>query len=335
MKKFSKNAYRKLSARIPRYQTLLLRNAPFGQFDQKDIQQILKNEFWYSDDAPRWKNALTGADHHVWWERAVKRLGAPMNRRRVVDGGATLNAIKECSRGQRCKSNACQQCTWAFQKWLVMASAQLHAIKESGFEDRMINYVFPEGQALLGHLRLANFDHLMERCIEAIERAKTVTFGIMAFDISLNDDRQKFAKGALKVPPKVYWQIHIYGFIRTSDYAAVKAELKGLSKGNEKISFPVRSKLLSKTPNKALSYLFKPAAFKRRSYWAVGDKRSSWKTGRDKALSTADHVEYLQAAHQLGIARRIGLVNLHPISKKFRGGKTLSLHPTKPRSRKM
>jgi hypothetical protein len=177
----------------------------------------------------------------------------------------------------------------------------------------------------------------MNRCVKAAEDTGAVSFGVFAFDISWNDDSEKFNRDVFKIPPKLYWQIHIYGFIRTDDYQAVETALKALSPEDEKIRTPLLSNKLLKTAKRNLSYLFKPTAFKRRKFWAIGKKRSSWQTGKDKALSTSAHVEYLQAAHQLGIARRIALLNLHPVSGKSKPGKlsTISLRIVAPRRSKM
>lgn len=249
------------------------------------------------------------------------RLAKRQNKQHIHDGGKTHAAISKCKPNFRCKSNACYLCTRAFQRWLVSDALKLRRISSPGFYDRTINYVFPEGQFKGGQLRLADFDLLMRRCVDALYKTNAVLFGILAFDISWNDDTAKFKRRVYKVPPKKYWQIHIYGYVRTNNYGTIKRSLKSLSAENEKIRYPIKSKLLRNTPGRAISYIFKPTAFKRRAFWAIGKKKNSWKTGRDKALSTSSHVEYLQAAHLLGISNRVALLNLHPVKASSKAGR--------------
>lgn len=322
---------------IPRFIELAGRGAALEAFADADIRRILKDETWFGDGPPHWKNAVNSTTAEFWWNKGNNRLIAPMSSDTISDYGAAHSAISNCRPNARCGSNGCYLCARAFQRWLVTIGLSLHRNAIPGYSDRTINYVFPEGQVLGSSLCQADFDQLMARCIEAIEKTGSVSFGIFAFDISWNDDTAKFQRGVFKIPPQEYWQVHIYGFIRTNNYKAIKRSLAKLSPSDEKIRFPLRSGKLVKTPSKALSYLFKPTAFKRKPFWAVGKKKSSWRPGRSKALSTAVHVEYLQAAHRLKISRRIALINLHPIVKKAkRGGPlTIALRPVKPKEATM
>ena len=298
---------------IPR-QPFLLGDAHWGMFDTEDISQILSDERWYGDKPPHWEHAVKQAKAKEWWRKGHLRLARKPGRNAPFDTLAAHSVISSCKPRQRCKSNGCYLCCRAFQRWLITALRwlQISPCREE-YQDRSFTYIYPEGQCAIGTLRKANFKKHLQRTLQVIENTGLVEFGILAFDNSFNDDRAKFAHGEFHIPPELYWQIHLYGIIRTRDFDLVMDALRAATPENEKIRQIVRARKSFDGKPKVLSYIFKPTAYKRQPFKVQkGSRKGDWAMGDAKALNAAQHVEYLVAAHELGIPNRICLINLHP-----------------------
>lgn len=321
----------RLSGPLPRYGKLLFRK--FGELDDEDFARILSNEKLYGNSQPRWKKAPTAKQTEKYWKLGVKQLHANMYQSLPFDVATAGDVIGNCQPGCRCKSNGCYLCVRAVQRWLVKNTRRLiKSPPNPGYQDKAFNFVFPAGQVPIGDLRLVRWRKIMRRCVAALENCGCVAWGILAFDVSFNDDTKKAQRGAIHLPPFLYWQVHLYGIIRTSDYPKVRAVLKALWPKDEKIKSPVKAKAKFNGSYYAISYLLKPAAFKRSAYWPTRAIKPRWQTGKS-ALKGRVHVEYLTASHQLGLPGRIGLINLHPMKTTPTASKPggIQLRPVKPK----
>jgi hypothetical protein len=171
----------------------------------------------------------------------------------------------------------------------------------------------PEGQAAIHDIGSVDFDGILGKCRAALDQCKAVTFAVLGIDISANDDTAKFKKGRLKHGLRIYWQVHVYGIVRTSNRQAVWDALRHLFGKADNIYRPL---YISEKPfdgaNKGISYICKPDGFRHVPYF--DEQRGEWNTPlKPKALTAKQHVYYLLAMHDLGFAHRIALVGLHPV----------------------
>ena len=303
------------SCPLPPYTYTLF--GPFGAVQKEHIAQILSDERWYGDEAPRWRKA-------PWSDDAIKsRQKATTSLAHIayvaVTGAASLSGILEgCVPGHRCFSGGCYECCRAFQRWLVDAVGKLLRKQHDGYQDFTFNFVMPDGQASVGKLATVDFLNIMAKCRSALDRCSAVEFAVVAFDTSANDDTEKFRKGKYTAGPVIYFQVHVYGIVRTSDRAAVWEALRPLFAKATNIYRPLHiPKKAFNGSNKGISYLLKPDAFRRVSYRNEKPATPYWTTrSPPPALKTRELVHYLVAMHALGFLGRIALVGLHPFATK-------------------
>jgi hypothetical protein len=284
---------------------------PFGCLTGTILQVIHADQRWFGDGRPTWAKAPTAADACAKAKRAAVRLGH-RNYAGMTGTAALALIIGGCSSWRRCGSHACFECGRADQRWLVDAFGKLLRKPQAGYQDFSFNLVMPDGQAGVGDLESAPFDRVLGKCRLALDQCKPVEFAVFGIDISANDDTDKFKHGRLTLGPRRYWQVHIYGVVRTSDRQAAWGSLRHLFSEAENISHPLR---MSTKPfdgsARGISYICKPDAFRHTVYV---DKAGKLNTPRKPpALTARQHVHYLLAMHDLGFARRVALVGLHPV----------------------
>ena len=299
-----------------------MRLPPFGQvlfrdwqhLNENDIRRILSDERWYGDGPPKWKNAPSSDATAQRRKKASSRLALADYQGQFPEASVLSLLIEQCAPGSRCMSAGCYECSRGMQRWIITAIRRLIRDQSPGYRDHAFNFVMPAGQAALGELNSVDFDGIMRTCRQAIDGTRVVEFAVLAFDNSLNIDTEKFSEGVYKIPPEIYWQVHIYGIIRTTDRLRVRQTLSDLYAENEKIRFPIKFRNDFDGSTKAISYLLKPEAFRRSAYHSPGYK--CWTTAKPQALKPREQVEFLVESHKLGFARRIQLINLHPINTK-------------------
>lgn len=176
-------------------------------------------------------------------------------------------------------------------------------------QDWAFNFVMPEGQAPIDELEQAQFALILSRVRVALDRCRAVKFAVAGIDISVNDDAEKVRLGRLKRGPKVYFQVHVYGVVRTRDKGAVWDALRHLFGSSQNIYRPLSIRPFDGA-KRGLSYICKPQGFRHVSYF--DEQRKEWNTPRKPpALKAREHVHYLLAMHALGFSGRIALVGLH------------------------
>lgn len=289
----------------------------FGAFQKEHIAQILSDERWYGDEAPRWRNAPWSDDAIKSRKKATSRLAHKAFA--TVAGAAGLSRILEsCAPGRRCGSQSCYECGRAFQRWLVDAVGRLLGKQHDGYQDFTFNFVMPDGQAAIKQLGTVDFLDIMAKCRSALDSCSAVEFAVVAFDTSANDDTEKFTKGKYTTGPVVYFQVHMYGIVRTNDRKAVWKALRPLFAKAANIYRPLHiPKKVFNGSNKGISYLLKPDAFRRVSYLYEKAAKPYWTTKNPApALKPSEHVFYMLAMHALDFIGRIGLVGLHPVRTK-------------------
>jgi hypothetical protein len=275
---------------------------------------IHSDERWYGDGTPTWENAPTATDAHGKSVAAAKRL-AHWKYASVSEAAPLSAVIDDCSPQRRCGSHACPECSRADQRWLVAAFGKLLGKRQTDYQDFSFNFVMPDGQIGIQDLQSAPFDYILRKCRAALDKCEAVQFAVIGIDTSANDDTDKFKHGRLTYGPRHYWQVHVYGVVRTNDRQAVWDALRHLFGKAANISHPLR---MPGEPfdgsARGVSYICKPDAFRHLPYL---DKSGNWNTPhRPPALTARQHVHYLLAMHDLSFARRIALVGLHPLITK-------------------
>lgn len=285
-------------------------DGPFGYLTDPMLPVIHVDERWYGDGTPNWKKAPTGADAHAKRVEAANRLGHA-NYALVTGAAALALIIASCSPESRCGSHACPECGRADQRWLVAAFRKVLRQHQVGYQDFSFNFVMPEGQTRIEDICGAPFDYILDKCRAALDECEAVEFAALGTDTSANDDTEKFKHGRLTFGPRKYWQVHVYGVVRTSDRQAVWDALRPLFNGAANIYRPLT---ISPEPFNGsplgLSYVCKPHAFQHKPFLGMDGE---WNTPRKApALTARQHLHYLLAMHDLGLPRRIAFVGLHP-----------------------
>jgi hypothetical protein len=301
---------RRRSDPLPAFNRTLF--GPFACLSEPILKVIHANEQWYGDGDPSWKNAPSAQDACGKAIAATVRLD---HRNYVGLTGAAALALflASCSPESRCGSHACPRCGRADQRWFVDAVRKLLCKPQAGFQDFAFNFVMPEGQAAIKDLGKVDFDTILRKCRIALSQCGAVEFAVLGIDTSANDDTDKFDKNKLVSGLRIYWQVHVYGIVRTSSRQAVWDALRHLFNKADNI---YRSLYISKKPfdgsNKGISYISKPDGFRHVPYF--DEQRGEWNTPhKPSALRAREQVHYLIAMHDLGFARRIALVGLHPV----------------------
>jgi len=288
---------------------------PFGCLSEPVLKVIHAEERWHGDGDPTWKKAPSAADAYGKAVAAAARLGH-RNYKGLTGTAALALIIASCSPESRCGSHACPSCARCDQRWLVHAVGKVLRKPQVGFQDFAFNFVMPEGQTAIRDLGGVDFDTILGKCRIALSQCNEVAFGIIGIDTSANDDTDKFAKKKLTRGPRIYWQVHVYGIVRTRSRQAVWDALRPLFGKSANIYRPL---YISKKPfdgsNKGISYISKPDGFRHVPYF--DEQRGEWNTPhKPSALTAREQVYYLLAMHDLGFARRIALVGLHPLETK-------------------
>lgn len=297
---------------LPRFSRTV--SGPFGFLSKTDVKFIYGDARGYGDGDDTWKNAPTAAD--AFDKRAAAIVQLRHRNYRSINGVSELALmLASCTPESRCGSHACFECGRACQHWLVGAIGAVIRKPQPGFHDHAFNFVMPEGQAAINDLGSVDFDGILGKCRAALDQCKAVEFAILGIDISANDDTAKFNHGRLKHGLRIYWQVHVYGIVRTSSRQAVWDALRHLFPKAANIYRPLS---VSDDPfdgaNKGISYICKPDGFRHVVYL---DKTGNWNTPhKPAALKPREHVHYLLAMHELGFARRIALVGLHPVETR-------------------
>jgi hypothetical protein len=290
---------------------------PFGRFGCLTaplLEIIHADERWYKDGDPHWKKAPSSWDAVAKRVAAAVRLDHPAYSGVIGAPGLAL-IIRTCMARTTCGSHACPECARADQRWLVTAFGNVLRKPKAGFQDYSFNFVMPDGQVAIFDLGSAPFDLILNRCREALDKCSAVVSAVLGIDTSFNDDTEKFRKGRLNKGPRKYWQVHVYGFVRTSDRRAVWDALRHLFAQADNIYRPltISTDPFDGSPG-GISYVCKPDGFRRPLY-----KHPVWgwiKPRTQPALTAQQHVHYLLAMHQLGFARRVAFVGLHPVITK-------------------
>lgn len=261
-----------------------------------------------------WKKAPTPEEADKNTKAAAKRLRCKAFAK--VKGASSLSSIiASCRDTAPCGSHACFRCGQMDQRWLVSAMAPVLSKGDKRHRDWAFNFVMPEGQTNLNRLATAPFVMIMQRIRGALLDSPDVLFAAVAFDTSANDDKEKFRLGRLRKGRQLYFQVHVYGVVRTKNRAAVKRALTGLFDAAPNIYRPL---WVSGEPfdgsAKGTSYILKPQGFRHIAY--LNDEKH-WKTRKPTPrLKPREQVYYLLAMHKLGLARRVGFVGLHPVVTK-------------------
>jgi hypothetical protein len=296
---------------LPQVYGPLLDGTVLGELTEAHLEAIRDDVRWYGNGAPKWKKAPSNDDAIAKGVASVRRL--QHSAYLTISGTLTLAQVLEaCFADKRCGSMACAECGRAFQRWLVRAVGDRLKHPTPGFRDFSFNFVMPDGQAPIHDLGSVDFDAILNKCRDALAKFSAVEFAVLGIDTSANDDTDKFAKGKLCDGPKVYWQAHIYGIVRATHRQAVWDALHGLFPKAPNIFRPL---WVSPGPFSGsaagISYMCKPDAFRRVPY---RNEHGEWATPRvPPALKAREQVHFMLAMHDLGFARRIAFVRLHPV----------------------
>lgn len=299
---------------LPPFGPLLLDGSRYGALNDSDIRIIRGDPRWSGDGALSWKNAPTAADAQDKRIAAANTLQNP--KFSAVPGASRLGRLlDDCCLEVLCGSHACPVDGRADQRWFVDAFGKRLRQPDKEFDDWTFNFVMPDGQARIHELEQVDFDGIMKKCRDALDACPAVKFAALGIDISANDDRDKFKHGRLTNGPRIYWQAHVYGVVRTSSRRAVWDALRPLFPKSPNIYRPLR---MSPKPfdgsNGGISYICKPHGFWHTPYL---NDNGEWATPRyAKPLKGGERVRYLLAMHDLGFARRIAFVGLHPVETK-------------------
>jgi hypothetical protein len=288
----------------------------FGALDDTDVAWILSDEALYGDGPPRWPKA-------PWSQDAIDKRAAASERLRRFNkknprAASVATILEKCWPALRCMSNGCPECCRGFQRWWISTIKKLiqrviagASVKHGGaaFEIIGLNWVMPDGQAPLGSLGGVDVETLLGKCREALIASGVVVFAALAVDTSVNDLPKNHPLG-----PAIWWQVHINGLLCVTDRKKVAAALRKAFPKAANIYRPVHIPKKYDGSNRAISYSFKPDAFRRVTFWNEWGQRPCWNTKRPAPrLKAHEQVEFLVAMHTLGFAKRILLFGLHPV----------------------
>jgi hypothetical protein len=208
----------------------------------------------------RFDGALTEAHYASGWKRAAlknqrAKLIRVLRTKHKNDEMALVLADKldPCSKGRRCRSGGCPECTSAAQRLLAKTSRK--SIKAlAGDEDVVCLSIVPDDRiSRPTKLLAAETTRRIRRWRDRLGRAGVEWF-IGGLDISAN------SHDADRYPP--HWSEHIYGLTVTRDIAKLKKELRKQFPATDAIPRPVKVKLWDYR-GRALKYLLKPNAWRR------------------------------------------------------------------------
>jgi hypothetical protein len=304
---------RKRSDKLPELATRhLVGGETYCALNDGEIDAMRLDSRRYGDEEPNWPGCWTEADANGKRVAAIARLRH--SRFSNVSGVLELaNILEGCAPGKRCGSmTCCPQCARTAQKWLVDAFRVVLKADDVHCKDWSFNFVMPDGQVAIADLERAPFTMILKRVRSALEKCRAVEFGVLGIDISANDDSQKFRYGRLNKGPHIYFQVHVYGVVRTRNKKAVWNALRHLFPSAANIYRPLS---MSRKPfdgaAKGISYILKPQGFRHAPYF--DEARGEWNTPiKPPALRAREYIYYLLAMHRLGLKNRIAFVGLHP-----------------------
>lgn len=282
---------------------------PPGAFTHKHSEAIAADERWYADSPPYWPNMpLSVATYKKRLALAARLQHA--NFRDVPGASGLALILAGCTPGSRCQSHACPECCRAQQRCVVAATHRQFKKSDAGYSDWSITLIMPEGQTRFDSFGQVDFGAIMALPLAALSACPSVKFAILGFDISANDDREKFKHGRLTFGPKVYAQVHLHGLVRASSKDEIKACLSNLFTRSANIFRPL-TVLPFDGSARGISYIIKPDGYRHVPYL---NANGEWATPRTSpALKPREHVFYALQMHALGLSGRIGLVGLHPV----------------------
>ena len=267
------------------------------------VREVLANERWYDDGAPRWANAKSARKTRQDRCRLVMALikyGTSLQ-----DVGAPLlvlaDRIRSCLEFMRCMSAACPCCSRAMQRYLVSQWDKLLCEEFPQYQSVQMLSLIWESHLTLNDVSLEAVQQRAKRLLK--EAGIEYLFG--GIDISFNQETSK-SDGV--------WCIHFWLAVPSNDVLTWKKELKRLYRSQDGTSRPILVKKFD--GNLAgLAYAYKPT-FKRRVGYAQtktinGETRICSNTS-EQPLRVFEHLQLLQFLDKQGLASRVVLMGARP-----------------------
>jgi len=202
-----------------------------------------RDEFYHADDShPRLtKEKGAAGQQRLGLQYASALAASPLESAQLL-----AERLRACRPNDRCGSGACPPCTWATNRWF-RASAL-------GFASTATVMLFttvqlPDPRAMLADLNDLDMDLQKELLLGALGRAgldRRVFFG--AADFSLNIWPAANAR---------CWSAHWALFTPDGDAGTLTSEITSMLPRHSLVPVPVKTKVITRTPDKAFSYGFK------------------------------------------------------------------------------
>lgn len=267
------------------------------------VREVLANERWYADGAPRWPNAKSENQTRQDRYRMVKVLDKYGTHMHAfgVPLAMLANRVGRCSENLRCMSGACPCCSRAMQRYLVSQWDELLREEFSSCKNVSMLSLIWESRRSLNDVSLAVIQQKAKRLLK--EAGIEYLFG--GIDISFNQDSAK-SDGV--------WCIHFWLAVPSDDVETWKKELKRLHRS---LGITLRPVLVKKFDGNlaGLAYAYKPT-FKRRVGYVQtkttnGVTRTCSNTS-EQPLRVFERLQLWQFLDQQGLASRVVLIGVRP-----------------------
>ena len=267
------------------------------------LDKILIDERRYGNGEPTWGGQLSAEIANAKRQKLVKRL-------RKVSGAFAkaaelADSVEKCASRRRCKSQACPECTRAFQRWFVASVSEFaRADAKRGHHLVALSLAPPAAYASPGRLSTLDMEKINSELCESLFRDSNVQWGAVCADISLNDLTQKGLK--------VIWQAQFYGFLKVRDKNELLRTLRAAFPSCEAVSRPVRLRKYDAS-RYATSYALKTEFVRRISYWDSNGRYPCWHT-RKCTLKAREHIELMIMLAECGFEKRVIFYGIEPNS---------------------
>jgi hypothetical protein len=253
----------------------------------------------------RFADALAEKLYPRGWGKSLKPKRERERRARLLRKGKTPKALNlaalldGCTRGARCQSGACSECTHAAQ---TLYTQMLRNFLNSHGGSRTLTMVTIILPALIppGTLSKAEHQRAAERLKYAL-RAAGVPWLVGGVDLSFNEHATgRYPRG---------WSWHVHGFVATKNIAKLKKRLKRRFPPTDAVPRPVKV-VKWDGRSAALEYTFKND-FERRvgrddgvRRMAFGRKRTCRVTEKQR-LRSHEKRDLLLHLHEIGLQGRL------------------------------
>jgi hypothetical protein len=171
--------------------------------------------------------------------------------KKIQAGLQLADKLEACTQGNRCKSAACPECTYAAQRLIAKATRRFLRARRNDGTIVCVTVVPDDGTTNPGNLNKVEHERRVRRWKERLSKAGVDLF-VGATDLSFNEH----AEGRYQP----HWSEHFYGLTVTADSKKMKAALKAKFPKTDSIPRPVKIKDWD-NGNEALRYIFK------RNFW--------------------------------------------------------------------